>query len=448
MAKRHQRSYRPVVTFTYWLNWRKMSGDETMLDPNLSPVAREAAIESIVKNRLLIFHIINYWSHFLVTVLVYLLALHLTKRFWTAAAIGLLFGVHPVGVESVNEHHRPGRYFRVDHGDRRAVAVHPFHAVGRRVEDSVAGGSLAAHAVRCVQQRECGLRPARVRTVRPGLPLATGLDAELVLGSDQEIFLLVCDRLGRDVPADLRDVVARYFVFAAATPPETPFLDNPIRGVNRFAGEITALQVLVRLWGILIFPNQLSCDYSFNQVPTFGYLSTRMNDTMGLLAALLVVCVFAWAIYLWFRERKAASFFMLFFFVAFLPTSNILITIGSIMAERFLYLPMIGFVGALVLAIEWVVHRARFAVQPDDAPPIAELAVPAGPRRHLRSSRRCPPIVAVDRAVDLPRHRGPVRRSNVHAQLRLAERSDVVDRRQGCLADQLPVVSVVRVRAV
>src|SRR3954466_7077705 len=34
--------YRPVVTFTYWLNWHKMSGDETKLDPNLSAEKRDA----------------------------------------------------------------------------------------------------------------------------------------------------------------------------------------------------------------------------------------------------------------------------------------------------------------------------------------------------------------------------------------------------------------------
>ena len=46
----------------------------------------------------------------------------------------------------------------------------------------------------------------------------------------------------------------------------------------------------------------------------------------------------------WLRSRQ--KFFcwgVLFLFVMMLPTSNLFLTIGSIMAERFLYLPSIGF---------------------------------------------------------------------------------------------------------
>ena len=44
-------------------------------------------------------------------------------------------------------------------------------------------------------------------------------------------------------------------------------------------------------------------------------------------------------------------FFIAFFFAALAPTSNLAILIGTIMAERFLYLPSIGFAGCLVVAV-------------------------------------------------------------------------------------------------
>ena len=39
------------------------------------------------------------------------------------------------------------------------------------------------------------------------------------------------------------------------------------------------------------------------------------------------------------------------------PTSNLIVRIGSIMAERFVYLPMAAFVGCVVLAVEALAHR-------------------------------------------------------------------------------------------
>jgi tetratricopeptide (TPR) repeat protein len=50
-------------------------------------------------------------------------------------------------------------------------------------------------------------------------------------------------------------------------------------------------------------------------------------------------------------------FFIAFFFATLAPTSNLAILIGTIMAERFLYLPSIGFAGCLVWAVYTVCRR-------------------------------------------------------------------------------------------
>src|SRR5262249_40570886 len=58
----------------------------------------------------------------------------------------------------------------------------------------------------------------------------------------------------------------------------------------------------------------------------------------------LLVIVLALAAAISLRRRDAAIFFAAgFFSIALLPTSNLLLTIGNIMAERFLYLPTVGF---------------------------------------------------------------------------------------------------------
>jgi tetratricopeptide (TPR) repeat protein len=58
-----------------------------------------------------------------------------------------------------------------------------------------------------------------------------------------------------------------------------------------------------------------------------------------------------------YRRSKPVFFFIVFFFAALAPTSNLLLLIGTIMAERFLYLPSIGFAGCLVVAVYAVCRR-------------------------------------------------------------------------------------------
>jgi len=53
-------------------------------------------------------------------------------------------------------------------------------------------------------------------------------------------------------------------------------------------------------------------------------------------------------------------FFLVFFFVTASPTSNLVVLIGSIMAERFLYLPSVGLAGFVVAALYALGRRLPF----------------------------------------------------------------------------------------
>ena len=77
---------------------------------------------------------------------------------------------------------------------------------------------------------------------------------------------------------------ARGEVFGHSTPPEEPFLDNPIRyfgwddsfgvltNINHWImGRLTAAKVAARLLYLLICPITLSSDYSYDQIPLFGW---------------------------------------------------------------------------------------------------------------------------------------------------------------------------------
>jgi tetratricopeptide (TPR) repeat protein len=151
------------------------------------------------------------------------------------------------------------------------------------------------------------------------------------------------------IPPVLLWLAARSWVFANASPPETPFLDNPIRGLGFFAARMTASDVFLRLLGLLAAPIHLSCDYSFNQIPLFG--TSAVEGGIASLGVVVILCTLGLVI-ITFRRNKLICFLLLFYLITYLPTSNFLIVIGSIMAERFMYLPLIAFVACVVLGVE------------------------------------------------------------------------------------------------
>src|SRR5262249_28590365 len=142
-------------------------------------------------------------------------------------------------------------------------------------------------------------------------------------------------------------LIVRHFVFSGLPSPDLPFVDNPLAGAGFWTARLTALEVIWRYLGLLVWPQRLSSDYSYNQIPTATILGglAALAGIISLLAALI------WLV----RRHPAACFFGVFFFVALVPVSNLLFLVGTIMAERFLYLPSLGFSGCLVagLGVGW-----------------------------------------------------------------------------------------------
>jgi tetratricopeptide (TPR) repeat protein len=137
-----------------------------------------------------------------------------------------------------------------------------------------------------------------------------------------------------------------------------PFVDNPLLGADFWTARITAVKVLGKYLWLLVFPRGLSCDYSYNQIPLVTWRFDNWEDWKALVA--LAICLLAVAIAIQcYRRSKPVFFFIAFFFATMAPTSNLIILIGPTMAERFLYLPSLGFAGCLVVAIEAVCRRAK-----------------------------------------------------------------------------------------
>jgi len=133
------------------------------------------------------------------------------------------------------------------------------------------------------------------------------------------------------------------------------FMDNPLFGLSFLPARLTALKVMGLQLAKLVWPAALSCDYSYDQVQLFGQ-GSAFEDAKAIVSALVVTGLLAVA-WLWRHRAPALAFFIAFYFATLLPTSNLLLRIGSIMAERFVYLPSVGFAAAVAIGVDAAVQR-------------------------------------------------------------------------------------------
>jgi protein O-mannosyl-transferase len=312
--------YRPLTTLTYLFNYAVLGNAD-------QPAG---------------YHAINLLLHACNVLFVYLLALRLLKTGWKAFAAAALWAVHPVLTESVtNMAGRPDLLAGLAVLSGLWMYLKSAESQGARRWAWL--GGLAAVAALGVFSKESAVTLLGVivlyelnwwRERRRGRALAFGCLALL--------------------PAFAAMAYQRVTLLSKLPPLEFPFCDNPLTAAGFWNAKLTALRILAKYLGLLIWPQHLSCDYSYAQIPM---ATGSVQDWAGWIAvaALVVVAVLA------YRFERTVFFAMGFAFITFLPTSNILLWIGSIMAERFLYLPAIGFAICLVMAADALGSKAGYA---------------------------------------------------------------------------------------
>lgn len=118
----------------------------------------------------------------------------------------------------------------------------------------------------------------------------------------------------------------------------------PWWGGSAYYTYITMAKVFVTGYmRVLAWPQQLC---AFYHIP----VSRSIADPSVVFSAIFLVALFALIPFIYKRSRLV-SFAILFFFVTMVPVSNI-VPLKALMAERFLYLPSIGFCLLLALGIE------------------------------------------------------------------------------------------------
>jgi protein O-mannosyl-transferase len=99
---------------------------------------------------------------------------------------------------------------------------------------------------------------------------------------------------------------------------------------------MTSGRVFLRYIRLVLVPVDIAGDYDFNSIPI-----AKLGDWDAWLGLVLMGVLVGLA---WSQRRRnwVVSFGLLFTIIAFIPTSNLIMPISILMAERLLYLPMIG----------------------------------------------------------------------------------------------------------
>ena len=120
-------------------------------------------------------------------------------------------------------------------------------------------------------------------------------------------------------------------------------LNNSLLASSSIADRLaTAFYLQLMYIGKLIIPFPLLHDYSFNQIPVINIISFRSFLSMLFLGFLVFILIRG------IKKRKYFAFGILFFFITIAATSNIFVYIGATFAERFLFVPSMGFAIVLI----------------------------------------------------------------------------------------------------
>jgi len=115
------------------------------------------------------------------------------------------------------------------------------------------------------------------------------------------------------------------------------FMDNPAAFAGPAVRIATALWVMAKGLLLLVWPARLVSDYSFDAIPLVrSWSDPRLLGGIATAALLVAVGVWTW------RRSRPLLLGLAAFAVLLLPASNLLFPVGTLMAERLLYLPSFG----------------------------------------------------------------------------------------------------------
>lgn len=297
--------YRPLTVLTYALNER--------VAPGYAPL----------------FHAVNLVLHVGVTLLVFQLGLQLCRARSVALIAAVLFGVHPIHTEAVTGIVGRAELLAAFFGLLTLVWTISAADDNNRKSGRDALALLAFTAAVFCKESALTVLPLipLCRAVRRGGRLWPALWRELRSGHWLP-FLVVSGLF----------LATRTYVIGTLTVPDRPLpLDNVLAYVPAVVRIRTALAVLCDYASLLVMPVVLSADYSWRAVtPVASWFSLRPLVGLGLVIGSITVFLRS------NRRSPALGVLAIFPLVTLSLASNLVIPIGTVKAERLLYLPSVG----------------------------------------------------------------------------------------------------------
>ncbi|HUM46503.1 MAG TPA: DUF1736 domain-containing protein, partial [Chitinophagales bacterium] len=105
----------------------------------------------------------------------------------------------------------------------------------------------------------------------------------------------------------------------------------------------TAIFILGRYLWLLIFPTPLCFDYSYNTIPLTSFGDPKTLLSLVTILALTIIAVRGW------KSKSPVAWGLIFMGATLLLVSNLFFLIEATLAERFLYMPSLGFCSAITL---------------------------------------------------------------------------------------------------
>ena len=141
--------------------------------------------------------------------------------------------------------------------------------------------------------------------------------------------------------------------------PKIAYADNPVAAASALVRVLTACAVQLRYLGLELLPLRQSPDYAFAEVvPVERVLDPRVLAFLALAAAAGIAAV------AWRRRAPVVALCVLGYAAAFSSTSNFLVPIGTILAERLAYVPSLFVCVLLAASLEAIARRAGPAFLP------------------------------------------------------------------------------------
>ena len=323
--------YRPLVTLSFALNYAVSE---------LEPTS---------------YHGFNIALHGAIVVLVWFVSLAVFQSVFVAAASAFLFAAHAVHTEAVTGvvAGRPellcALFFLLSFGchvlrSRRRANSRALHAISLiafflALLSKESGFTLVAviflYDVSFLRPRPEGLMAGIWRTARMRfIPVYAGYAVVAAAA-----------------------LAIRFAVFSDADVlPAIPFDDNPLVELDPPYRILNALAIGWRYVGLLFYPCHLSYDYSYNQIPLLYSIAAPIP-----LLVLFGSGALFWLALRSHRFSREVFFAIGFSLATFSLASNAIVSIGTIMAERLLYLPSLGFCWLVALGARWLGERIRIA---------------------------------------------------------------------------------------